>query len=130
MKALIAEDNPVSGKYFKKILSAFGECDIASDGNEAIHYFTAALEQKDPYDLICLDIIMPEMDGHAALKEIRQAEEKAGLERSEEAKVIMLTGVEDAKSVLESYKEGATAYLVKPVKKDQLIEEIRSFGLI
>ncbi len=130
MKILIAEDNIVSSEYFKKVLSAFGKCDIASDGDEAIHFFTTALEQKDPYDLICLDIMMPEKDGQAVLKEIRQTEEKAGFKTSEEAKVIMLTGVEDIKAVFKSYKEGATAYLVKPVKKDQLIEEIRSFGLI
>lgn len=130
MKVLVAEDNPVSSEYFKKILSAFGECDIAYDGDAAIHYFKTALEQKDPYDLICLDIMMPEIDGQAALKEIRQAEEKAGLTTTEGAKVIMLTSVEDIKAVFKSYKEGATSYLVKPVKKDQLIEEIRSFGLI
>ena len=46
-------------------LSKYGECDITVDGMEAVDAFMMALEDKEPYDLICLDIMMPVMDGYS-----------------------------------------------------------------
>ncbi len=130
MKTLIAEDNPVSAMYFQKILSVFGECDVTVDGNGAIQSFTKALKENEPYDLICLDIMMPDIEGHQALKKIRQAEKDSGIKCSDEVTIIMLTGVDDPKIMVETLNEGATAYLVKPIRKEELKKEVHSLGLI
>ena len=74
MKILIAEDEFVSRTKLEKILSSYGECHVTVDGSEALLAFKAALETNEPYDLICLDILMPKMDGHEALQEIRKME--------------------------------------------------------
>ena len=67
MRILLAEDNFVTRKLMVAILSQYGECDVAVDGMEAVDAFLMALEDGKPYDLICLDIMMPVMDGFQAL---------------------------------------------------------------
>jgi two-component system chemotaxis response regulator CheY len=115
----------------KDILSAHGECDVVVDGEEAIKAFRLAWEEFDPYALICMDIMMPNMDGQEALKQIREIEKGIGVEGSKEVKVVMITALGDPQNVIEAfYKGGATSYIVKPINKEKLLAEVRSFGLI
>lgn len=131
MKILIVEDDFISRRILKEILAQFGNCDVAVDGQEAIQAFELAHEEKAPYDLICLDIMMPNMDGHEALKQIREFEKANGLQGSGEVKVIMVTALDDPKTVFKAYyRGGATSYIVKPIDKEKLIEELRVLGLI
>ena len=130
MKALIVEDNPVNSLFVQKILSVTGECDVASNGHEAIQYFSDAIEENKPYDVVCLDIVMPGLDGQKVLKEIRRLETDKGIKSSDEAKVIMLTSVDDPDIIKETIEQGASDYLVKPILKDDLLEKIRAFGFI
>lgn len=55
MRILIAEDDFASRKVILKFLSVYGECDVTVDGMEAVDAFMMALEEDNPYDLICLD---------------------------------------------------------------------------
>ena len=80
MRILIAEDDFASRKVILKFLSVYGECDVTVDGMEAVDAFMMALEEDKPYDLICLDVMMPVMDGYQALKSIRKIE-KVGARR-------------------------------------------------
>jgi two-component system, chemotaxis family, chemotaxis protein CheY len=64
MRCLIVEDDFVGRKLMQKYLSDYGECDVAVDGEEAVEAFRQAVENETPYDLICLDIMMPNMNGH------------------------------------------------------------------
>ena len=131
MKILIAEDDFIARRALKEIINQLGDCDVVIDGEEAVEAFRLAWEENDPYDLICLDIMMPNMDGKEALKNIRDIEKTLGIKGSKEVKVIMVTALGDPKTVFESYyQSGATSYVVKPVDKDKLINEIRSLGLI
>ena len=79
MRILIAEDDFASRKVILKFLSVYGECDVTVDGMEAVDAFMMALEEDNPYDLICLDVMMPVMDGYQALKSIREIEKEHGL---------------------------------------------------
>ena len=81
MKYLIVEDDFAARRLLQRYLSNYGDCDIAVDGNEAVEAFRQAVDEKEPYDLICLDIMMPNMDGHEALKVIRQIESEHGITR-------------------------------------------------
>ena len=63
MKILIAEDDFASRKFMLRFLSKFGECDVTVDGMEAVDAFLMALDCDEGYDLVCLDIMMPELDG-------------------------------------------------------------------
>ncbi len=131
MKTLIAEDDITSQVLLREILSPFGECHVAVDGKEAVEAFETALADQNPYDLLCLDIMMPEMDGQEALKQVRELEKQTGNPGSPEVKVIMISALDDPKNVVEAYyKGGATDYLIKPVKKTALLEMIRELDLI
>ena len=131
MKVLIAEDDFTCRKLLQKFLSDYGECDIAVDGKEAVEAFKMAWVHKEPYDLICMDIMMPNMDGQDAPKEIRTVEEDLGIKDQDHAKVIMTTALDDPKNVMKAYyKGGATAYIVKPISKKQLLEELQKLNLI
>jgi two-component system chemotaxis response regulator CheY len=131
MKSLIAEDDFVSRQILKEILSPLGDYDIVVDGDEAIAAFQMALRDKKPYDLVCLDIMMPKLDGNTALEQIREIEKKAGIVGSAETKIIMVTALDDPKTVFKSYyKGGATAYVVKPIEKEKLLKKIKDIGLL
>ena len=129
MKCLIAEDDLVTRKLLKTFLSEVSECHATIDGQKAVAAFKTALDRGEPYDLMCLDIMMPEMDGHQVLQTIRELEETAGIEESARIKVIMITSMRDPYHVLHAFRKGCEGYIVKPVDKQKLFEEIAKLEL-
>ena len=131
MRVLIVEDDFTSRKLMQTILSPYGECDTAVNGREAVEAFQNALNSAKPYDLVCMDIMMPEMDGQEALKQIRAIERSMGVRASDEVKVVMTTALDDPKNVVEAYyKGGATSYIPKPIDRQLFIHLLRNLGLI
>ncbi|MBI2353428.1 MAG: response regulator [Deltaproteobacteria bacterium] len=130
MKCLIVEDDFISRRILKELLSSAFDCDIAINGEEAVSSFRLAHEGKRPYDLVCMDIMMPEVNGQEALRRIRELEREMGIPPNLEAKVIMTTALDDPRTVIQAYyKGGATSYIVKPVSKQKLMRELRLLGL-
>jgi two-component system, chemotaxis family, chemotaxis protein CheY len=130
MKTLIVEDDFTSRLLLQKILSPYGESHIAVNGKEAIEAFMLAWAEGRLYDLICLDIMMPEMDGQEVLKRIRNMENLEGVLPGRGVKVIMTTALKDKENVFTAFNEQCDAYLIKPVDKARLLGQIREFGLI
>lgn len=130
MKTLIVEDDFSSRILMQKILAPFGECHVAVNGLEAMKAWELAREQESPYQLICLDIMMPEMDGHEVLKKIRETEKDEGLFEGEGVKIIMTTALDDGKNMMQSFYQFCDAYLVKPIDKLKLIDHLRNLKLI
>lgn len=130
MKFLIVEDDFAARKLLQMHLSGFGECFVAVDGCEAVEAVREALEQNEPYDLICLDIMMPRMSGRDALDAIRRIEKEHGIEGLDCTKVIMTTALSDPKNVTNAFRSGCEAYIVKPVRKAKLLAEMEKLGLI
>ncbi len=129
MRTLIAEDDFVSRNVLHRLISPFGPCDIAVDGIEAVEASRLAHEENKSYDLVCLDIMMPGMDGHEVLKEMRRLEADRGIRGLSGAKIIMTTALGDPDSIKKAFKEQCEAYLIKPVEKEKLYSHISSFGL-
>ncbi len=130
MRCLIAEDDVVARKLIQTYLADYADCDTVMDGQEAIAAFRQAIEEKRPYELICLDIMMPEVDGHAVLQTVRQTEAEHAMEGLSATKVIMITALRDLDNVKGAFEEGCEAYLVKPVEKRKLVKELEGLGLI
>jgi len=130
MKSLVVEDDFVSRLVMQKLLLPFGECHIAVNGKEALAAFLRAMSTGEPYQLICLDIMMPEVDGQAALKEIRAVEERMGIMVGDGVKVIITTALNDFYNKLEAVEGFSSAYLVKPIEKEKLLKTLREIGLI
>lgn len=92
--------------------------------------FRKALEENEPYDLICLDIMMPGMDGHGTLDAIRRIESEQGIAGLESVKVIITTALDDAINVMGAFRSGCEACLVKPIEKKNLLEELEKLGYV
>ena len=80
MKVLVAEDDLASGKFMQKLLSKYGEVVLARDGIAAVDEFVNAVSTNERFDLICMDIMMPKLDGIAATKAIRAMDPGCGAE--------------------------------------------------
>ncbi|MFP4497274.1 MAG: response regulator [Vulcanimicrobiota bacterium] len=131
MRALIVEDELASRALIQEILEPVAECKVATNGNEAIEAFVAAWADKAPFDFICFDIKMPGMDGKTALKKIRDIEKEMGVKGSEEVRAIMTTGLDDARTVVDSFfQSGATSYIVKPITQDKLFAEMKKLKIL
>lgn len=129
MRILIAEDDFYSRKLMLAFLSALGACDVAANGQEALDAFLDAHDEGKPYDLICLDIMMPELDGQEVLHKIRDEEDKRQLGRHARAKILMVTALDEMKVIMSSFHSLCDGYVMKPLEKEQLFEKIREFGL-
>jgi two-component system chemotaxis response regulator CheY len=131
MRSLIVEDDFTSRKILQAYLSVYGQCHISTTGTEGVEAFKLAWEESRPYDLICMDIMMPELNGQDALRMIRGVENDMGLGEDQKAKVIMTTALSASKEVVEAfYKGGASAYFVKPLDRAKIVEELKLLHLI
>src|SRR5271157_1252587 len=130
MKILIAEDGPVAAKLMRLMLEPHGECDTAISGREALIAFRLAAKEGRRYDLICLDIMMPGLDGLQVLKEIRKMESADGIAVPDGVKIIMTTALSDPGKMKEALDSQCTAYLAKPIGKQKLLEQLRALGLL
>lgn len=128
MKILIVEDDFVSRKFMTKFLSKYGTCQTAEDGEQAVRMYKDAVEKQRPYDLICLDIVMPRVDGYKTLELIRNYEQEQGIADNEGVKVIMTTGVEVGMNISKAFELGCVAYTSKPidiVQFDSLLQQLQ-----
>ena len=130
MRILIAEDDFASRKVILKFLSEYGDCDVTVDGMEAIDAFMMALEEDNPYDLICLDVMMPVMDGYQALKNIRDIESEHNIPDEDRVKIIMTTALNEQKNVKKAFELGCTVYCAKPIDMERLKSTLEQLGLL
>ena len=130
MYSLIVEDTFVDRRVLQKLLSEFGECHVATNGEEAIEAFKLAYVDGKPYDLVCLDIKMPGIDGHQVLAAFREEEARLGIGGLKAVKVVMTTALEGSENVLNSFWSGCEGYLHKPVDKAQLLSILKELKLI
>lgn len=130
MRILIVEDDLVSRIFMKKFLAKYGECDVAVDGLEAIDAFLQAFKEKKSYDLICLDVMMPKLDGLKVLKALRDIEKQKGIEPKDGAKIIMTTALNDKNTIMNAYDNGCEAYAWKPIETEKFTIVMQKLGLI
>jgi two-component system chemotaxis response regulator CheY len=130
MKILIVEDDFTSRILLQRYLSSYGDCHIAINGKEAVEAFKKSLKENHPYHLICMDIMMPAMTGQEALKIIRDLEKNNGVLSSDGVKIIMVTAVEDVKNIFAAFNELCDTYLVKPIDKKRLEDQLRNMKFI
>jgi two-component system, chemotaxis family, chemotaxis protein CheY len=130
MRTLIVEDDATCRTIMKAYLSPFGECRLVENGVEALKIITETWEQGSSFDLICLDIMMPEMDGQEVLARVREMEAARGIAQGEGIKVIMASGSGDMDHIAQAFEKDCVAYIVKPVLKSTLLETLQELKLI
>ena len=130
MKILIAEDDFTCRMLLQELLKGYGTTHVAANGREALAAAGASIESGEPYDLVCMDIMMPEMDGQQAVAEIRAMEVAAGVAPGKGTKIVMTTALGDMKHIMNAYGNLCDGYLVKPIRKDALAGELRKLKLV
>ena len=130
MKSLVVEDDFTNRLFLQTFLLRYGECHMAVNGKEALEAVRLAFEGGYPYDLICMDIMMPEMDGQEAVERVRLLEEARGVLSTSGVKIVMTTAVTEMKEVFRSFRALCDAYLVKPIDTAELVGLLQSFGLV
>ncbi|MBF0154112.1 MAG: response regulator [Magnetococcales bacterium] len=131
MRILIVDDQFNNRMLLEKILAKYGTCDFAANGLEAVETFQFALEDGNPYDLVCMDIMMPVMDGQEALVRIREIEDKSGIATSSPAVVFMISALDTEEQVVKAFfRGGCNDYITKPVTTAKIIQKMKEYGLV
>jgi len=119
MQVLVVDDNQTNRSILVKMLLSFGcQAEAVESGNEAIRALKKKTSQKTPYNLVLLDMQMPEMNGEETLKSIRNDPE------IKDVLVIVLTSVGMRGDVSRLRSLGCSGYLTKPIKQSQLFDTI------
>ena len=129
MRVLVAEDDIASGKFLSKLLTKYGEVVLATDGIEAVDEFVKSVQDGKEFDLVCLDIMMPKLDGYKTLESIRDAERKLGIPRISRCRVVMISALDeefDANYASNDYDD----YICKPIDIIKFESIIKKLGLI
>jgi two-component system chemotaxis response regulator CheY len=129
-KIIIVEDDMVSRKFLNKVLREYGDCDLVVDGLEAIDAFLISLKENSPYDLICLDIMMPKIDGVKVLKAMRDLENEKNISKENKSKIIMTTALGESDIVKTAFEYGCDASASKPIDLDKFREVLGKLGII
>ena len=123
-KILVVDDDFDNRRLLVEILRDRAQCDVAANGEEACHAFNKAFTENMPYDLILLDVAMPDIDGLQVLERIRSFEEEHGVKLGSGVPIIMVTAHPIA--FTKSFVKGCDDFIIKPVKAPVLIEKIEN----
>ena len=129
MNILIVEDDATPGNVLKKHLSPVGACTLVESGKTAIRLFDKSHKEKKPFDLMLLDISMPDMDGIQVLSVIRKKEKQLRIDPSDQIKIIMVTASIRMASIKQCIRLGCNSYVSKPFTPSKLFAELDRIGL-
>lgn len=129
MKMLVVDDELVSRKKMIKIISDFGQCEGVKNGKAAVSAVMKSLEDWKPYNLITLDVSMPDINGTQVLDAIRKLEEERGLDEDEKTKILMVTSHSDVETV-KACAGKCDGYIVKPFNKDVMVAKMKKIGVL
>ena len=114
-KILIVDDAPVIRFVLRDMLE-LGGFEVVGEGENGIEAVQKFLELKP--DLVTLDITMPEKDGITALMEIKALDKNA--------KVIMVTALDERDSLIDAIKNGASDYIMKPFEQERVLSAVKN----
>jgi len=130
MRVLIVDDDYVSRTKLKALLSAYGDCDEAPDGEAAFKLFVAAYQEGAPYDLVTMDVDMPGLSGQETVHRLREFEtQQQSYKHCRESKILMVSVKMDPQEIVASFREGCEWYLIKPVTPQNLRASLARLGL-
>jgi two-component system chemotaxis response regulator CheY len=121
-RVLVVDDDILNRKLILEILKGKAACDVAADGQEALIAYARSVKTKRPYQVILLDVSMPEVDGMEVLKSIRADEAKRGIPLGTGIPIIMVTAHKEF--FMNSFSTGCDDYILKPFSPSALLEKV------
>jgi len=130
MKVLIAGDESLTGEILQTFFAGYAEIVTACDGQDAVRTFTDGLQEKRPFDLVLLDIVMPVMDGRLSLRLMRSLETKLHAGQEKKTVIIVTSDLQSPQDMQQLFwEEDCTDFLLKPVFRDDLMAMLKRYGL-
>lgn len=128
MRILVADDDFVNRRLLERMFAEYGEVIAVDNGMTAVDEATKGMEERELFDLICLDIMMTRLDGYKTLEAIREAESKYAILEEERAKVVMISALDEV--VLDSVQvcNDYDAYICKPIVVDKFERLLDKMG--
>jgi len=128
LRIMTIEDDPTTGLLMHYILKLHGDSVLCQTGAEGLALFRAGLEDGDPFDLVVLDLLLPDLHGDEILREIREEEFRRGIHASgrQRCSVIINTSRGDLDQLMESLKNEPDGYLIKPIDMELLVGKVAS----
>lgn len=123
-RILVVDDNFVNRKLLTELLKDDARCDIAVDGREALDAYRLSLSEQTPYDMVLLDIAMPDVGGLEVLRTIRDDERAREIPEDKQVPIIIVTIFDEFYG--KAYEAGCTDYILKPLDVNALKEKIIS----
>lgn len=127
MKFLVVDDEVTARTMLRILLEEHGEVDEAADGACAMSLVRSAVTRGEPYDLICVDLSMPGLDGHRLLERLRELESFVG--KTEPCRIIVASASRHTQDIVGSFKRHADGYLTKPIQFARLNALLEEFNL-
>lgn len=121
-RVLVVDDNFTNRHLLVEFLVGKFSCDVAVNGLEAAEAFHMSLENDKPYEIILLDIMMPDVDGIECLRSIREEEKKLGIPLGDGIPILMVTAHEEL--FMKAFNEGCDDYILKPIDPTVLFQKI------
>ncbi len=120
MNVLVIDDDPVACEHARLVLEKIGiKCEIAYSGADAIEMVKLRHARQEPYNLILVDLKMPDMDGIETTREIRRIV-------GHESAIIIITAYKWDDVLEEAVNAGVDSFIAKPLFAGNIIEEFRS----
>ena len=129
MRILIVDDEMVSRTKLELIMEYFGDCKAVDQGDDALAAFHEAHLDDDPFNLIMLDINLPDIDGIRVLSAIRNSEKHLNIEQARKAKILMTTSYRDKDRIVASVQSGCDDYIGKPFDLNLIRTKLGKLGV-
>ena len=130
MRVLIVDKEKESVALLWSNLTALGDLTVVNDGETAYNAFCAAIDNGKPFDLVCLDTNLPQVDGIDLLAGLRQYEESQGIVAKAGAKILVTTQVCSIDNYYAASSAGCTTFLCKPLDWDKIARELSRLGVL
>ena len=121
MRILLIDDEPIALTKLGMMLAKVGACDKATSGVEATEHFVKAMDKNIPYDLVAIDIELPDITGLDLLTRFCQLEKQ---NNTQPARKIMVTAHSKVDYVVKA-RDQCDAFLVKPIRRETLLAKVK-----
>jgi two-component system chemotaxis response regulator CheY len=122
MRILIVEDDHANQLFLKKVLEQSGDCVAVSDGAAGVQAYADAAAKGEPFGVVIMDIMLPEMSGLTAIDRIREYEALHPRTIPRPAHVVVVTATSDSQDIIHAYCSGNVfAYMKKPLLREDLL---------
>ncbi len=130
MKTLIVDDDTMVREALRHLLGQFGIVDEGENGVEGIRYIEESYRLNQPYNLILLDIVLPELDGYALIRKVRECEQTHNVELGKETKIVVISSRYDEPTILEAVGYGAMGVVQKPINSETVLNNIKRLRVV